>query len=137
MVRLVVLCSWHLRLRLFCFVMCVFVSCRRCCKLFGFFVVYTLFADDVADDEQVGHDCFGYVVAGEVGGGAVCDVGVVVDLFVLCVGRVVLAEVFSNRSTSLRGSRRRYRCQFAMVEMCLVGIFLPICFLELQEFFSP
>ena len=80
MVRLVVLCSWHLRLRLFCFVMCVFVSCRCCCKLFGFCVVYTLFADDVADDEQVGHDCFGHVVVAEVSGGVVCDVGVVVDL---------------------------------------------------------
>ena len=53
------------------------------------------------------------------------------------VGRVVLAEVSSNRSTSLCGSRRRYRCQFTMVEMCLVGIFLPICFLEHQEFTSP
>ena len=52
-------------------------------------------------------------------------------------GRVVLAQVFSNRSTSLRGSRRRYRWQFTMMEMCLVGIFLPICFLEHQEFTSP
>ena len=49
-------------------------------NLWFFLVVYTLLADDVADDEQVGHDCFGYVVGAEVGGGAVCDVGVVVDL---------------------------------------------------------
>ena len=49
--------------------------------------------------------------------------------------RVVLAEVSSNRSTSVCGSRRRYRCQCKMVETCLVATFLPICFLELQEFF--
>ena len=81
MVRLVVLCSWHLRLRLFCFVMCVFVSCRCCCKLFGFCVVYILFAVDVADVEQVGLYCSGYVVAAEAAGGVVCDVAVVVGLF--------------------------------------------------------
>ena len=34
------------------------------------------------------------------------------------VGRVVLAEVSSNRVTSLCGSRRRYRCQCTMVETC-------------------
>ncbi|MEC7617527.1 MAG: hypothetical protein VYD39_04905 [Bacteroidota bacterium] len=40
-----------------------------------------MFADDVADDEQVGHYCSGYVVAAEAAGGVVCDVAVVVGLF--------------------------------------------------------
>ena len=43
-------------------------------------VVHCDDANDVADDDDVGHDCFGHVVVAEVSGGVVCDVGVVVDL---------------------------------------------------------
>ena len=65
----------------YCVLSCAysFLAVAVVCSLV-FFVVYTLFADDVADDEQVGHDCFGHVVVAEVSGGVVCDVGVVVDL---------------------------------------------------------